>query len=182
MSGLQQLLTRFHRTRPGDDHDLRPTNLDPIDNHDRALGVDLLTHQLEGLRDGDHIVHTGCHLQRFNFVTASATNSRDNGALGAARDMGVVTGLANALDHMLYLILGRFLGHVDDHRWGSPFIASCKTKAAISDRGLQLSWLCGWPLEAHLHTKLHCSRAPNKSVLHGKSDAWSKSCQRSLSA
>jgi hypothetical protein len=36
----------------------------------------------------------------------------------------VVSSFANAVDNVIDLLLSRFLGHVDDHELGSPFMIS----------------------------------------------------------
>jgi hypothetical protein len=141
----------------------------------------LLTHKLERLGDGHHIVNTGSDLQSFYLMAAPAAHSGDDRAFGAARDMRVVSGFANAIDHVLDLIFSRFFGHVDDHGWILLVQFSGKTKAAIFIAAYGFSWF-RVAVRGSSESKLRRSRVPAKSVVHGKGEAWSKSFHRISSA
>src|SRR5207302_448335 len=95
----------------------------PADVHHTSLRSDLPAHQLERLRDGDHILHARRNLQRLNFMPAPASHRSHNRALHPASDVRLVARLANALDDVRNLLLRRFLRHIDDH-WLSPKVTT----------------------------------------------------------
>jgi hypothetical protein len=68
-------------------------------------------------------------LQCLDFVASPASYRGDDGAFHAARNVRLVTGLANALDYVRNLLLARFFRHVYDHC--CPPIFTAKTKAAM---------------------------------------------------
>ena len=105
-----------------------PPICNSVDIHDGAVRFHLPADQLEGLGDGDDVVDAGRDLQRFDLVAASAAHGGDDGALGAARDMGLVSGFADAFDDVVDFLFGGFVGHVDDHG-GSPCEFAAKNKS-----------------------------------------------------
>jgi hypothetical protein len=116
-------------------------------------------------------------------VAASAADGGNDGALGAASDVRLVSGFANAFDDVVDFLLGGFLGHVDDHGlvllfrsfvvFGfSRFNCSAKTKAAICGSRLTAeAGLFRWPSVAHPHPKLRRSRRFWKPEVSGKREA-----------
>ena len=81
-----------------------------------ADGAHVLT--VEGLGDGDNVINARRNLQSLDLVSAAAADGGDDRALRSSRDVRLVSGFADALDHMIDLLLGSFLRHVDDHwRW-----------------------------------------------------------------
>ena len=64
----------------------------------------------------------------------AAADVRYDGAFGAASHVRLVAGLADALDDVIDFLLGRFVGHVDDHGWILLVGSVVKTKAAIRSR------------------------------------------------
>jgi hypothetical protein len=89
--------------------DLWASNAHAVDLDDGAFGLDLAADELEGLGDGDDVVHAGSDLQRLNFMPASAAHGGDDGSLGPACDVRLVSGFADALDHVIDFLLGGFL-------------------------------------------------------------------------
>src|SRR5579859_1899163 len=113
---LQQLLARLDRAGTGDDHDLGAPDLYAGYVDDRRLRPGLPADKFEGLGDGDHVVHPGRHRKSFDLMAAStAAHGGDDGALGAAGDVGLEPSLANALDDVFDLGLGGVVGHVHNH-------------------------------------------------------------------
>jgi hypothetical protein len=67
--------------------------------------------------------------------------------------------------------LGSPYGFFGQNKSRDPWIAACGFKL-VSSR---------WPSVTHLRSKQLRSREPSKSVVRGKSEAWSKSCHKDLS-
>jgi hypothetical protein len=77
--------------------------------HHRSLRLNLPAHQLERLRNGDHILHPRRHLQGFDLVSPSIAHRGHDGPLHSTRNVRLVARLANALDHVRNLLFGCFL-------------------------------------------------------------------------
>ena len=112
------MFARFDRTWPSDHDDLLTTDLDTGDFHHAGLVPDLPADQLEWLGDGDNRIHPWSDLKSFDLVAASAAHSRDNGALRAARDVGLIPSLADTLDDVIDFLLRSFLRHIHNHGTG----------------------------------------------------------------
>src|SRR5208337_2041223 len=143
---VEQLCARFHRTGAGDDHDFRSADGHTVDSHDGALRLDLPAHEFEGLGNGDDVVDPGSDLEGFDLVAAPAAHGGYDGALGAAGDVRLVSGLADAFNDVVDFLLGGFLGHVDNHGLvllDRFFVVVCsissprKQKPRSLDRGLR---------------------------------------------
>jgi hypothetical protein len=104
--GLQQLFARFHRAGTGDHDHFGAADLYAADVDHRALRPGLAADELEGLGDGDHVVHAGRDRKRLDFMTApAAADGCDDGALGATRDVRLESGFADALNDVVDLLL-----------------------------------------------------------------------------
>jgi hypothetical protein len=54
-------------------------------------------------------------LECLDFVAPAAADCGDDGTLGSARNMSLVSGFADAVSNVLDLFFRGSLGHVDDH-------------------------------------------------------------------
>jgi hypothetical protein len=75
-------------------------------------------------------------------MTTPVSHGRNNRALDSPRNVRLVARLANALDYVRNLLFGRFLGHVDNHRFAPIFsyISPQKQKPRFMNRGFWLNF------------------------------------------
>jgi hypothetical protein len=99
--------------------DLGSADRNSIDLNDGPLGMNLPADEFKGLCNGDDVVDTGRDRKRLDFVPPPGSHSGYDGALGAARDVRVVSRLADTLDDMVDFLLGGLVRHIDDHGWFS---------------------------------------------------------------
>src|SRR5215469_6037761 len=133
MRRRHQLLARLYRAGAGNHDDLISTYFYAADVDNRAVRLDLLTDQLEWLCDRSHVVDAGGDLQGFDLMPAAATYCGDDGTLSTSGYVRLVSGFTNPFNHVLDLLLGCSVRHVDNHWWLPLLIRNCveKAKAAI---------------------------------------------------
>jgi hypothetical protein len=135
MSGVEQLLAGFHGAGSGNHHDLWSADPDTVYVHNRPLRPHLPAYQLKRLRDRDYCIDARSDLECLNFVAPATPHRGDDGPFHATRDVRLIAGLTNALDHMGDFLLCGFLRHVDDHVVHfSSSIYGEKNKAATKSR------------------------------------------------
>ncbi len=128
------MLARLYRAGAGNDDHFGAADLHAADVDDRKLRPGLTADELKGLGDRDHVVYPGRDRKGLDFMAAaSAADCRDNGALGASRDVRLESGLADALNDVVDLFFGGAVGHIHDHD-DDLSIVPPKTKAAILSR------------------------------------------------
>src|ERR1700677_1346114 len=106
--------------------------------------------KLERLSDGHHVVHAGSNRQGLNLMAAAlAAYRRNNGALGAARHVGLESGFADALNNVVDLLFCGAVRHVYDHGDDLFFFSAAKDKglrflAALAESLMCLVYFVDW--------------------------------------
>jgi hypothetical protein len=77
--------------------------------------MDLAANEFEWLSNWNNVLDSRGSLESLDFVPPSAADCGDDGALGSARDMSLVSGFADAVSNVLDLFFRGALGHVDNH-------------------------------------------------------------------
>src|SRR5208282_3015714 len=100
----------------------------------RRLRARLPADELEGLGDGDHIVHPRRDRKRLDFMAApAAADCGNDGALGTTGNVGLKSGFADALNDVVDLFFGGVVGHVHYHGDDlSIFVFAAKNKSRDS--------------------------------------------------
>src|SRR5579872_2478235 len=160
MSRIQQLLARFHRARPRNNDDFRPANLHPAHIDHRALRPNLPAHQLERLRNRNHILHARRNLQSLKLMPPPISHRRNNRLFHSSSHVRLKTRLAHPLNHMLDLLLSSLLRHIDNHCFSPCPRVSVVKNAVDKSKGRDL----GRGLWRNLleFSRLHRPRLPRK--------------------
>jgi hypothetical protein len=109
------LLTGFYRARTSDHHDGVTSDFDAAHVDYGAMRLRLPADEFVRLRNRDNGFDAGCHLQSFNLVSPPASNRSNDCALGPARDVRLVSRLADAFDYVFDFLIGCSFGHIHNH-------------------------------------------------------------------
>ena len=114
--GLDELFAALDRAGAGDDHEAVAADLHAADLDHGRLRLDLGAGELVRLEDRDDLLDAGERLERLQAGLAALVPDRaDDVALDAVDDVGLVAEVADPLEDLVQLSLGRPLAHDDDH-------------------------------------------------------------------
>src|SRR5205807_10663379 len=107
----------LHGTWPGHHHHIAAANANAPHLHHRAFGSHLPAHEFEWVGDGNNLLHSGGSSEGLQLipVMVALAHCADDGALGAADQVWLISALLDSVDDGLDLLLSSVRSHVDDH-------------------------------------------------------------------